>query len=55
MAMADPGQDPRDSPDIATLWSILDLTPSGRPAKCVSQAQLLTPFAQAPFAPSARG
>ena len=32
MAMADPGQDPRDSPDIAALWSILDLTPSGRPA-----------------------
>jgi predicted dithiol-disulfide oxidoreductase (DUF899 family) len=29
--MADPGQDPRDSPDIASLWSILDLTPGGRP------------------------
>jgi predicted dithiol-disulfide oxidoreductase (DUF899 family) len=28
--MADPGQDPRDSPDIASLWSILDLTPDGR-------------------------
>lgn len=28
--MADPGQDPRDSPDIASLWSILDLTPNGR-------------------------
>lgn len=28
--MADPGQDPRDSPDIAALWSILDLTPEGR-------------------------
>jgi predicted dithiol-disulfide oxidoreductase (DUF899 family) len=28
--MADPGQDPRDSPDIASLWSILDLTPAGR-------------------------
>lgn len=28
--MADPGQDPRDAPDIASLWSILDLTPSGR-------------------------
>jgi len=28
--MADPGQDPRDSPDIASLWSILDLTPGGR-------------------------
>jgi predicted dithiol-disulfide oxidoreductase (DUF899 family) len=30
--MADPGQDPRDAPDIASLWSILDLTPDGRPA-----------------------
>jgi predicted dithiol-disulfide oxidoreductase (DUF899 family) len=29
-AMADPGQDPRDAPDIASLWSILDLTPAGR-------------------------
>ena len=28
--MADPGQDPRDAPDIASLWSILDLTPAGR-------------------------
>ncbi len=31
-AMADPGQDPRDAPDIASLWSILDLTPEGRGA-----------------------
>lgn len=30
MAMADPGQDPRDAPDIASLWTILDLTPEGR-------------------------
>ncbi|RYF43203.1 MAG: DUF899 domain-containing protein [Comamonadaceae bacterium] len=30
--MADPGQDPRDAPDIASLWSILDLTPGGRGA-----------------------
>ena len=30
MEMADPGQDPRDAPDIAPLWSILDLTPDGR-------------------------
>ena len=30
LAMADPGQDPRDAPDIAALWSILDLTPEGR-------------------------
>jgi predicted dithiol-disulfide oxidoreductase (DUF899 family) len=29
--MADPGQDPRGAPDIASLWSILDLTPGGRP------------------------
>ena len=28
--MADPGQDPRDAPDIASLWSILDVTPAGR-------------------------
>jgi predicted dithiol-disulfide oxidoreductase (DUF899 family) len=28
--MADPSQDPRDAPDIASLWSILDLTPDGR-------------------------
>jgi predicted dithiol-disulfide oxidoreductase (DUF899 family) len=29
-AAADPGQDPRTAPDIAALWSILDLTPEGR-------------------------
>ncbi len=28
--MADPGQDPRDSPDLGALWSVLDLTPEGR-------------------------
>jgi predicted dithiol-disulfide oxidoreductase (DUF899 family) len=28
-AMADPGQDPRDAPDIASLRSVLDLTPEG--------------------------
>lgn len=28
--MADPGQDPRDAPDIASLWNLLDLTPDGR-------------------------
>jgi predicted dithiol-disulfide oxidoreductase (DUF899 family) len=28
--MADPGEDPRTAPDIASLWSILDLTPGGR-------------------------
>jgi predicted dithiol-disulfide oxidoreductase (DUF899 family) len=28
--MADAGQDPRDALDIASLWSILDLTPDGR-------------------------
>jgi predicted dithiol-disulfide oxidoreductase (DUF899 family) len=28
--MADPGQDPRGAPDIAALWSVLDLTPEGR-------------------------
>jgi len=30
--MADPGQDPRDAPDVASLWSVLDLTPEGRGA-----------------------
>ena len=28
--MADPGQDPRDAPDLASLWTVLDLTPEGR-------------------------
>ena len=28
--LADPGQDPRLAPDVASLWSILDLTSSGR-------------------------
>ncbi|WEK02704.1 MAG: DUF899 family protein [Candidatus Devosia phytovorans] len=28
--MADPDQDPRDAPDIAALWTILDFTPEGR-------------------------
>jgi len=28
--MADPGQDPRDAPDLGVLWSVLDLTPGGR-------------------------
>jgi predicted dithiol-disulfide oxidoreductase (DUF899 family) len=28
--MGDPGQDPRDAPDIASLWTVLDLTPAGR-------------------------
>lgn len=27
---ADPGEDPRTAPDLAILWSILDLTPAGR-------------------------
>lgn len=27
---ADPGEDPRTAPDIAPLWSLLDLTPAGR-------------------------
>lgn len=29
---ADPKQDPRGAPDIDPLWSILDMTPEGRPA-----------------------
>ncbi len=28
--MADPGQDPRQAPDVASLWTILDFTPEGR-------------------------
>lgn len=28
--LADPGQDPRDAPDLAALWNVLDLTPEGR-------------------------
>jgi len=30
---ADPGQDPRGAPDASPLWSLLDLTPTGRPPK----------------------
>jgi predicted dithiol-disulfide oxidoreductase (DUF899 family) len=30
--MADPGQDPRGAPDLDSLWTILDLTPTGRGA-----------------------
>jgi predicted dithiol-disulfide oxidoreductase (DUF899 family) len=30
--MADPGQDPRGAPDLDHLWTVLDLTPSGRGA-----------------------
>ena len=29
---ADPGQDPRDAPDLMPLWNLLDLTPGGRGA-----------------------
>ena len=31
-APTDPGQDPRGAPDNAPLWTILDLTPTGRGA-----------------------
>lgn len=27
---ADPGQDPRGAPDLAPLWTVLDMTPQGR-------------------------
>jgi predicted dithiol-disulfide oxidoreductase (DUF899 family) len=30
---SDPGQDPRGAPDLMPLWTILDSTPEGRPAK----------------------
>ena len=39
MDMGDPGQDPRDAPDIASLWSVLGLTPAGR--GLVSEVKLL--------------
>jgi hypothetical protein len=40
--MADPGQDPREAPDIASLWSILDLTHARRARqRLVSQTELL--------------
>ncbi len=29
-AMADKGKDPRGGPDLAPLWSVLDMTPEGR-------------------------
>ncbi|WP_262268179.1 DUF899 family protein [Microvirga yunnanensis] len=29
---ADPGQDPRGAPDLAPLWTMLDMTPEGRGA-----------------------
>lgn len=31
--MADEGKDPRGGPDIAPLWTALDLTPEGRGEK----------------------
>jgi predicted dithiol-disulfide oxidoreductase (DUF899 family) len=32
MNVSDPGQDPRGAPDPAPLWTVLDMTPEGRPA-----------------------
>ncbi len=32
MMESDPGQDPRGAPDLAPLWTILDMTPEGRGA-----------------------
>ncbi|MEO7570765.1 MAG: DUF899 family protein, partial [Croceibacterium sp.] len=29
-AMADKGKDPRGGPDLAPLWTVLDMTPGGR-------------------------
>lgn len=37
--MADPGQDPRGAPDLDSLWTILDLTPSGRGATWYPQLE----------------
>lgn len=33
MTKGDPGQDPRGAPDAAPLWTVLDMTPEGRPAE----------------------
>lgn len=30
MIASDPGQDPRGAPDLAPLWTVLDMTPEGR-------------------------
>ncbi len=32
MMASDPGQDPRGAPDLAPLWTVLDMTPEGRAA-----------------------
>lgn len=32
MIASDPGQDPRGAPDLAPLWTVLDMTPEGRGA-----------------------
>ncbi|HZZ88533.1 MAG TPA: DUF899 family protein [Caulobacteraceae bacterium] len=32
MVASDPGQDPRGAPDLAPLWTVLDMTPEGRGA-----------------------
>ena len=32
MIASDPGQDPRGAPDLAPLWTVLDMTPEGRAA-----------------------
>jgi predicted dithiol-disulfide oxidoreductase (DUF899 family) len=37
--MADPGQDPRGAPDLDPLWTILDLTPTGRGATWYPQLE----------------
>ncbi|HKD08416.1 MAG TPA: DUF899 family protein [Bryobacteraceae bacterium] len=37
--MADPGQDPRGSPDLDPLWLMLDLTPEGRGADWYPQLE----------------
>jgi predicted dithiol-disulfide oxidoreductase (DUF899 family) len=29
MSDGDPGQDPRGAPDLAPLWTVLDMTPEG--------------------------
>ena len=41
--MADSGQDPRGAPDLDPLWTILDLTPSGRGATWYPKLEYANP------------
>lgn len=43
LEMADPGEDPRGAVDLAPLWNVLDLTPSGRDPKWYPRLSYLGP------------